>query len=101
MKKIFTQTVAVLFLFCFAMKSNAQWSLTGNNNASVSSILGTTNSVPLSMYTKNTKRFTIDTLGRVGIGTSAPINILTVKGTGSTPTASWVTAGAPLFVGFG
>ena len=101
MKKIFTQTVAVLFLFCFAMKSNAQWNLAGNNNASASSILGTTNSVPLGLYTKNTQRLIIDTLGRIGIGTTLPINILTVKGAGSTPAPTWVAAGAPLFVGFG
>ena len=91
--------MATCLFFC--LNSFAQWNLTGNNNASTSSILGTTNSIPLGLYTKNTQRLIIDTLGRVGIGTSLPVNLLTVKGAGSTPAASWVAAGAPLFVGFG
>ena len=82
-------------------KSYAQWQLTGNANATSTSLLGTTNAIPLSLATKNIKRLVIDTTGRVGIGTSTPVNILTVKGSGGTPAASWVNAGAPLFVGFG
>ena len=42
--------------------------------------------------------------GKVGIGTSTttvPSGMLTVKGAGSVPAASWVAAGAPLFTGFG
>ena len=42
--------------------------------------------------------------GKVGIGTgvtTVPSGILTVKGAGSVPAASWVAAGAPLFTGFG
>ena len=80
---------------------NAQWQLTGNNNATNTSVLGTTNSIPLSIVTKNTTRLLIDTNGRVGIGTSTMPNIFSVKGTGSTPAASWVSSGAPLFTGFG
>ena len=101
MKKIFTQTVAVLCFFCFATKSNAQWQLTGNANATATSILGTTNAIPLNLTTNNATRMTITSAGRVGIGTTTPPNIFTVKGAGSTPAASWVSAGAPLFVGYG
>ena len=94
--------VLTAFLFLIAgTESKAQWNLTGNSNATTTSVLGTANAIPLSLITKNTKRLVIDTLGRIGIGTSTPANILTVKGTGSTPAASWVSAGAPLFVGFG
>ena len=100
MKKMTTTFVISLAIF-FANSSNAQWQLTGNSNATATSVLGTTNAIPLSLVTKNTKRLVIDTLGRVGIGTATPVNILTVKGAGSTPVASWVSAGAPLFVGFG
>ena len=101
MKIIFTRSLGVLCLFCFAMKSNAQWQLTGNNNAIATSILGTTNAIPLNLTTNNVQRMVIDSNGKIGIGTSSPINILTVKGAGSTPAPSWVAAGAPLFVGFG
>ena len=94
-------TVLAFSLLSFGMESKAQWNLTGNNNASATSLLGTTNAVPLNLATNNVPRLVIDSNGKVGIGTSTPINILTVKGTGSTPAASWVAAGAPLFVGFG
>ncbi len=100
MKKI-TATLLAMIALIYATQTNAQWNLTGNSNATATSLLGTTNSVPLRLATKNTPRLVIDTLGRVGIGTSTPINLLTVKGAGSTPAASWVAAGAPLFVGFG
>ena len=101
MKKILTQTVAAFFLSCLAMKSNSQWQLTGNANATATSVLGTTNSIPLNLVTNNLQRMTITSAGRVGIGTTTPPNIFTVKGAGSTPAASWVSAGAPLFVGYG
>jgi hypothetical protein len=42
--------------------------------------------------------------GKVGIGTGAtavPAGTLTVKGSGGVPASSWVSAGAPLFVGYG
>ena len=55
----------------------AQWQLTGNGNATNTSVLGTTNSIPLSIVTKNTTRLVIDTNGRVGIGTATMPNIYT------------------------
>ena len=101
MKKNFTLSLFAVCFFCFAMKSNAQWNLTGNANTTASSILGTTNAIPLNLTTNNVQRLVIDANGKIGIGTSTPVNILTVKGTGSTPAASWINIGAPLFVGFG
>ncbi len=101
MKKLITQPLMVLLLFAIAIKSNAQWNLTGNSNATSTSILGTTNAIPLNLTTNNVSRLVIDANGKVGIGTSAPVNILTVKGSGGTPASSWVNSGAPLFAGFG
>jgi hypothetical protein len=49
------------------------WSLTGNSNASAASKLGTTNAVPLSLYTTNVTRLFINPSGNVGIGTTNPI----------------------------
>ncbi len=88
-------------LLSFGMESKAQWNLTGNNNATATSLLGTTNSVSLNLATKNATRLTIDTLGRVGIGTTTMPNIFSIKGSGGVPAASWANAGAPLFTGFG
>ena len=101
MKKLLLTPLMAFFFFAVAMKSDAQWNLTGNSNATASSVLGTTNAIPLNLTTNNVQRLVIDANGKIGIGTSTPINLLTVKGTGSTPAASWVAAGAPLFVGFG
>src|SRR5437868_6485342 len=51
---------------------NAQNWLIDGNNATSSSLLGTLNSQPLVIITKNGERIRIDTFGRVGIGTSLP-----------------------------
>ncbi len=91
----------IVLLVVITNRSLAQWNLTGNANATNTSILGTTNAIPLNLTTNNVSRLVIDANGKIGIGTSTPINLLTVKGAGSTPAASWVAAGAPLFVGFG
>ena len=101
MRKPLQAIIAIVLFSCISLKALSQWQLTGNSNATATSVLGTTNALSLNLVTKNTKRLTIDTLGRIGIGTATPVNILTVKGAGSTPAASWVSAGAPLFVGFG
>ena len=100
MKK-YILSVTALFIISVCTNSYGQWNLTGNNNATSTSLLGTTNAIPLNLTTNNVQRMVIDANGKIGIGTTTPINILTVKGTGSTPAASWVAAGAPLFVGFG
>ena len=100
MKK-YILSLTALFFISVCTNSYGQWNLTGNNNATSASLLGTTNAIPLNLTTNNVQRMVIDANGKIGIGTTTPINILTVKGTGSTPAASWVAAGAPLFVGFG
>ncbi len=98
-------SLCLLVLFTIAINVDAQntspyWSLAGNSNAANTSILGTTTSFPLRLFTNNSERVRIQTNGRVGIGTTNPVNIFTVKATVGTPAASWVTAGLPVFVGF-
>lgn len=96
------------FLTCFALAlvvvpAHAQWGLTGNGNATTASKLGTTNAVPLTLYTKNSPALSIDTTGRVGIGTglTAPAGQLTVRGVGaSVPAGTWVFSGAPIVTTF-
>src|SRR5258706_3502181 len=95
--------VSILFTSISLQTAIAQsWNITGNNNATSSSKLGTTNLVPLKFFTNNAQRMVIDSLGRVGIGITNPVNILTVKSGGGTPAVSWLNGlTSPVFVGFG
>lgn len=57
----------------FVLQSHAQntspyWSLAGNSNATTSSKLGTTNAIPLKLFTNNNLRVYISTGGTVNIG---------------------------------
>lgn len=66
-------TLALLnsFIIVQAQNISPYWSLAGNSNTSnTSSKLGTTNAVNLRLYTRNSERMRIDTLGRIGIGTT-------------------------------
>src|SRR3954465_5569092 len=98
------------FTFCILLtsvlvlsfeKASAQQWLTAGNNLVGGEMLGSLNSQPLNIVTNNTSRIYVTPPGRGGIGTQTPAKFLTVKGAGSAPAASWVNAGAPLFVGFG
>jgi hypothetical protein len=48
------------------------WILNGNADADANSKLGTTNGQPVRLFTNNVERMRIDTLGKIGIGTTAP-----------------------------
>lgn len=63
-----------------AQNSSPYWSLAGNSNASSSSKLGTTNSVPLRLLTNNVERIRIATDGKVGVGTTNPQQRFHVEG---------------------
>src|SRR4051812_32089445 len=80
MKKALFFTLASSLLISFGALAQS-WILTGNNNATPTSILGTTNSVPLRLFTKNAVRITIDTFGFVGINSAHPVSTLDVRGT--------------------
>jgi len=105
MKKIFFFISALLMFLTHGNSQNTTpyWSLAGNSNAASTSKLGTTNNVSLRFYTNNVQRVIINSAaGYVGIGTSSPVNILTVKSSGGTPAASWLNGlNSPVFVGFG
>ncbi|MFL5787767.1 MAG: tail fiber domain-containing protein, partial [Flavisolibacter sp.] len=79
MKKSLLFILSTLFISFGAFAQS--WNLTGNNNATPTSILGTTNSVPLRLFTKNAVRLTIDTFGFVGINSAHPVSTLDVRGT--------------------
>lgn len=77
------------------------WNIAGNNNATAGSKLGTTNLIPLRLFTNDLERVRIDETGKIGIGTTTPVGILTVKTSGGTPAASWFsTTNGPVFTGF-
>ena len=105
MKKKFMLLVIAttsIILTSFHIAFAQSWNLAGNNNATGASKLGTTNSVPLKLFTNTSERMRINTSGKVGIGITNPLNILTVKSGGSTPTALWLNGlNSPVFVGFG
>lgn len=90
----------------FATSIHAQnvapfWSLSGNSNAAATSKLGTTNNIPLRLFTNNLERARIDGTGKIGINTTAPKGQLSIQSSGGAPAASWVTSGVPIFAGFG
>jgi hypothetical protein len=60
---------------------STSWTLTGNSNAKTSSILGTTNAIPLRLFTNNAVRAFISTTGNFGIGTVSPQQRLHIEGT--------------------
>jgi hypothetical protein len=74
----------LLFLYGIGFKNaDAQsWNITGNSNADNNSKLGTTNNIPLRLFTNNGERMRINGAGRFGLGTTALNNAkLNVDGT--------------------
>jgi hypothetical protein len=59
------------------------WNLTGNDDASASSKLGTINAIPLNLTTNNVTRLRVQTDGKVGVGTTSPFTQFHVNGFGS------------------
>jgi len=82
---LFNQSAKAQFWqLLFDQLNKAQsWRLTGNNDATSTSILGTLNNQPLRVFTNNAERIRIDPQGRVGIGTTVPILPLDVRTTAS------------------
>ncbi len=56
---------------CSINTTHAQWSITGNSNATGTSKLGTTNLQPLRLYTNNTNWLYITPTGRFGISSNS------------------------------
>ena len=98
--KMMAVTTAVV-CGCLAQASAQTWNQTGDAVASGTTKLGTTNAFPLNLTTNNVSRLVIDATGKVGLSTAPGLSLLTMKGAGSTPAASWISSGAPLFAGFG
>ena len=72
MKKIFLSLVMFLTIVTCSISQNTSpyWSLVGNNNATSTSKLGTTNAIDLALFTNNVEKMRINVLGAVGIGTT-------------------------------
>ena len=93
--------IATAVCGCFVHASAQTWNQTGDAVAGAATKLGTTNAFPLNLTTNNVSRLVIDASGKVGVGTAPALSLMTLKGAGSTPSASWISSGAPLFAGFG
>jgi len=104
MKKFFVFISAVFMFLTYgnAQNTSPYWSLAGNSNATSSSKLGTTNNTSVRFYTNDISRMIISSgTGNVGIGITAPLNILTVKSSGGTPAPAWLNGlNSPIFMGF-
>jgi hypothetical protein len=102
MKKKFILLLSGFLALGLNMAFAQSWVITGNNNTTALSKLGTTNFIPVGLYTNNQQRVHIDENGRVGIGNNAPVNILTVQSSGGTPVGSWMDGLGtnPIFDGF-
>lgn len=75
----------LLLAFGIATSAHAQntspfWSLAGNSTADNNSKLGTTNAIPLRLFTNNQPRAYIATDGKFGIGTTSPQQLFHVEG---------------------
>ena len=83
MKSTFLFLLLTISIAGVTTTSQAQtWNTTGN--AAVSSdFIGTTNKINLKFKTRNIARMTIDTTGKVGIGTTSPLSGLHVVSTDS------------------
>ena len=86
MKKIFTFTVLIAISILFTVGATAQntspyWSLAGNNNATSTSKIGTTNNQDLRIVTNNVTRLFLNTNGNIGLNTTAPRAPIHVNGT--------------------
>jgi hypothetical protein len=102
---VFLFVIAIMSLInlqtAFGQDTQPYWSLAGNSNATASSKLGTTNSIPLRILTNNVERIRVDAAGKVGIGTTAPVNIFTIKTGGATPVSKWYSGTSkPILFGF-
>lgn len=102
MKTTSTLSLLLIIFFtttCFKKSTAQQWNLSGNNNATLGSKLGTTKAIPLILYTNNSPRMILTSTGRVGINMT-PTNIFSVKSSGGIPASLWVPGNKVIFAGF-
>jgi hypothetical protein len=76
-RNLLSPILSLLFILLIHSLAQAQnvapfWSLGGNNNSTLSSVLGTTGAVSLRIVTNNIDRIKVTSGGSIGIGTSSP-----------------------------
>src|SRR5438093_6384872 len=71
----------LFFVLCNHLQAQTSWELTGNAGTDpANNFLGTTDNKALVLRTKNISRLYIGSGGKVGIGTSSPLQKFDVKG---------------------
>jgi hypothetical protein len=84
MKKLATITIILILMQGIQYLSAQDWHLTGNTGTNASTnFIGTTDNEAFKIRTNNSVRLTINSSGKVGIGTTSPQDKFHVNGTGS------------------
>ncbi len=98
---LFILRLVIILIICFAtgiQRTNAQsWNLTGNAGTSGSTnFIGTTDNTSLKVKTNNALRITVQSGGKVAIGSHTPVFKLDVKGGSITTDSLYRIAGVPV-----
>ena len=98
MKQHLSLSLLLSLLFTSVLKAQ-DWHLVGNSDATTSSKLGTTNTIPVRFFTKNLERMRLDTQGRFGIGTTVPQALLDVNNTAGNQVARFNSTLPKMYIG--
>lgn len=94
----FFLALGLVLIIVFPVRAQ-YWRLAGNSDATSSSKFGTTNKIPLRIFTNNTERMRLDTQGRFGIGTTSPAFTLDVANFNLTQVARFNGPTGKMFIG--
>ncbi|MBL7926884.1 MAG: hypothetical protein JNK61_08240 [Bacteroidia bacterium] len=84
MKNQFATLTAVLLFTASIIQAQTSWNITGNAATNpMANFIGTTDNKNFNVRTNNQTRLTVDSAGKVGIGTTTPTNLLNIVNNGT------------------